>query len=139
MKYEGNEVNKEYIKAILNVSRLKVWRIPVEYEKENEYIKYLMFLGIKHQIEFNNGELDYISSQIIEEKTYNPIVVDKYTREINIECNLQKYFLDTINDNINNISKDNLIKYCKKRKLFWNGVASKRKLRCWPSPAWRWW
>ena len=118
LKYEGNEVNKEYIEAMLSVNRLKIWTIPVEYENKDEYIKYLMFLGIKHQIEFNNGELDYISSQIIEEKTYNPIVVDKYTREINIECNLQKYFLDTINDNINNISKDNLIKYCKKLKLF---------------------
>lgn len=118
LKYTGDEINKEYIKAILNVNRLKVWRILVEYEKENEYIKYLMFLGIKHQIEFNNGDLDYISSQIIEEKTYNPIVVDKYTREINIECNLQKYILDMLNNNINSISKDNLIKYCKKLKLF---------------------
>lgn len=99
-------VNQEYIEELfddkLSGALLIINSKDFGMDIQDEYdlicrMEYLIYLGVKSKIEFENETIDSISGIII--------------CEIKIDEGLRKYYLDTLNNQIESISKDNLINY----------------------------
>lgn len=115
-------LNREYITALakLDNTTIKKWSVPLEYNKEYDiksYLSYLMFLGIKCELGFANGNLDDISLKVL--PTEQVIEFDSKNRIMILNDKpLVKYFLDKINGNINGINKENVENICSKMNIF---------------------
>nr|WP_294490322.1 hypothetical protein [uncultured Anaerosporobacter sp.] len=111
------EINKTYVHMLASLDKLYKWVIPQEVNNKSQYINYLMFLGIKHKIEFVDNNIDNISVEVLEknkeEWTDKEILINKTNRQLQVEeGSLQSYFLEELNANVNKISKEKLRDLC---------------------------
>ncbi len=100
-----NKINKEYMLKLHNTS-IEKYNINCS-ENLTAYIKYLIFLGIKIGIEFIDNDIDKYSKTICDDININYCLTEKNKLEF---CSLGKYCLEKLQENLNNISDDNLKK-----------------------------
>lgn len=102
-------VNQEYIEALFddklrgNLLIINSKDFGMDIQNEDDLIcrmEYLIYLGVKSKIDFENETIDFISTIII-------------IGVIKIDEGLRKYYLDTFNSQIELISKNNLINLLK--------------------------
>jgi hypothetical protein len=121
-KYTSNEINQDYVQALANLEKLNIWVIPQGVTNETRYIEYLIFLGLKHKIEFFDNRLDNISYEVLkkvkEECADKEILLDETNRQLEVKHPLQSYFLTELNANVDKVSKENLINLCEILCLF---------------------
>lgn len=121
-RYTGDKVNQDYVQALTNLKELKEWKIPQDVANQAKYIEYLLFLGIKHKIEFVDNDLDSISYEVLErwekENGDKEILLDETTRRLTVQHPIQKYFLTQLNANVDKLFKENLKNLCEKLCLF---------------------
>lgn len=117
-EYEYIEGKSEYLQKLSSKSGIKIWSIPEKYnddEHKQNFINYLIYLGIKNDIEIiddGNGVIkldEYSMSMNIMPNLLDGVIVDDTNRELifgedDYLTKLQKFYLQHLNiDKINDI------------------------------------
>lgn len=118
--YKDKDINIEYIRKVISLDTLKYWEIPNGIENRDKYIKYLLFLGLKHKIEFKDGKIDKISFEILQLEEKKFIEINNETRVVENESEIKRYFLEDINSLLDDqkIEKEHLVELCRLLGLF---------------------
>lgn len=107
-------VNDSYIHALTTCQELKIWEVDLDESKLN-LINYLIFLGIKHKIDFDFklNKIDEISLNLLPNKV---VMYDKKDRTVQTDS-LTTYYLKVINEYAACIDKETLESYCESLNL----------------------
>lgn len=113
-RYEDENINYEYISKVVSLNKLAEWEIPNGLKDRDKYINYLLFLGLKHKIEFKDENIDKISFEILKLEGDDFVEINEKTREIESKSEIKKYFLKNIDEAVKGkiISQESLVKLC---------------------------